>query len=168
MYRSEVVDEKTFAMRGYQCDLHPNPPYLAMIYGERERGILITRGQRMVIDEAGKKTVTAAEKPEPVDAAAWQTYEVICRGNKIIHKLNGQVAIDLTDNYKDRIKQGKIGLQLHRGGSDEGVFSQPSVEAALGRLPRPQNLEVAAAPPLFLAAPGVGGRPPVRYITGLG
>jgi hypothetical protein len=117
MYRSLVLDEKKFVMKGYQCDLHPNPPYLAMIYGEKERGIIITRGQKMEIDEAGKKTVISSEKPEKVDASQWQTYEVICKGNHIIHKLNGKVAIDLTDHFKDRIKKGKIGLQLHAGGA---------------------------------------------------
>ena len=115
MYRSLVVDEKKFSMKGYQCDLHPKAPYLAMIYGEKERGIIITRGQKMVIDEAGEKTVVSSEKPGKVDSSQWQTYEIICKGNHIIHKLNGKVAIDLTDNFKDRIKKGKIGLQLHAG-----------------------------------------------------
>ncbi len=117
MYRSLVLDEKKFVMKGYQCDLHPKPSYLAMIYGEKERGIIITRGQKMVIDEAGKKTVISSEKPGAVDTSQWQTYEVICKGNHIVHKLNGKVAIDLTDNFKDRIKKGKIGLQLHAGGA---------------------------------------------------
>jgi putative heme-binding domain-containing protein len=115
MYRSQVVDEANFVMKGYQADLHPNPPYLAMIYEEKGRGILITRGQTMVIDENGKKKVLKAEKPEPVDAAQWQTYEVICKDNHIVHKLNGKVAIDLVDKFPGRLRKGKIGLQLHAG-----------------------------------------------------
>lgn len=122
MYRSEVVDEDKFVMKGYQADLHPNPPYLAMIYEEKGRGILSTRGQTMVIDEAGKKKVTAGEKPEPVDASQWQTYEVICKGKRIIHKLNGKVAIDLVDNFPKRIGKGKIGLQLHAGSAMTADF----------------------------------------------
>ncbi len=117
MYRSKVVDEKKFVMAGYQCDLHPKPAYCAMIYGEKmgKRGIIITRGQKMVIDEAGKKKVIASEKPEKVDITQWNTYEVICKGNHIIHKLNGKVAIDLVDNDKSKLLKGKIGLQLHAG-----------------------------------------------------
>ena len=115
MYRSQVVNEEGFVMKGYQADMHPNPPYLAMIYEEKGRGILITRGQKMIIDAAGKKQVLSAEKPEAVDVSQWQTYEVICRGNHIIHKLNGKVAIDLVDNSPKRITKGKIGLQLHAG-----------------------------------------------------
>ena len=117
MYRSKVVDEKKFVMAGYQCDLHPNPPYTAMIYGEKmgKRGIIITRGQKMVIDEQGKKNVLSKEKPEKVDVTKWNTYEVICKGNHIIQKLNGKVAIDLVDNDKSKLLKGKIGLQLHAG-----------------------------------------------------
>ncbi|MBT8038557.1 MAG: DUF1080 domain-containing protein [Verrucomicrobiae bacterium] len=115
MYRSLVLDQKTFVMKGYQCDLHPKPPYLAMIYGEKERGIIITRGQKMTINKEGQKTVLSSERPEKVDIAQWQTYEIICKGNHIIHKLNGKIAIDLTDDFKGRIKKGKIGLQLHAG-----------------------------------------------------
>ena len=53
MYRSSLVEGNPFAMGGYQCDIHPKAAYTAMIYGERmgRRGIIITRGQKMVIDE---------------------------------------------------------------------------------------------------------------------
>ena len=115
MYRSLVLDDKKFVMKGYQCDLHPNPPFCAMIYGEKERGIIVKRGQTMTIDAAGKKTVVKEEKPEKIDTSKWQTYEVICKGNKIIQKVNGKVAIDLTDDWEKRIKKGKIGIQLHAG-----------------------------------------------------
>jgi putative heme-binding domain-containing protein len=115
MYRSQVVDQAGYVMRGYQCDLHPKAPYTAMIYGEKERGIIITRGQTMTIDAAGKKTVVTSVEPETVDVAQWQTYEIICKDNHIVQKLNGEVAIDLVDDFKDRIRKGSIGLQLHAG-----------------------------------------------------
>ena len=86
-----------------------------MIYGEKERGIIITRGQTMTIDAAGKKTVVTSVEPETVDVAQWQTYEIICKDNHIVQKLNGEVAIDLVDDFKDRIRKGSIGLQLHAG-----------------------------------------------------
>ena len=114
-YRSLIVDEANFVMKGYQCDMHPNPPFLAMIYGEKERGIIVKRGQKMTIDTGGKKTVVSESAPSKIDPAEWQTYEVICKGNHIVHKLNGEVAIDLTDDFEGRIKKGKIGLQLHAG-----------------------------------------------------
>ena len=117
MYRSKVVDDKKFVMAGYQCDLHPKPEFCAMIYGEKmgKRGIIIKRGEKMEIDEAGKKTVISKDKAGKVDITKWNTYEVICKGNHIIHKLNGKVAIDLVDNDKSKLLKGSIGLQLHAG-----------------------------------------------------
>lgn len=115
MYRSEVLDDKNFVMRGSQCDLHPNPPYLAMLFGERERKIVTQRGETMKIDETGKKTVVSSFVPEPINIKDWVTYEIICKGNRIIHKVNGEIAIDLTDNDKKRVRKGRIGLQLHQG-----------------------------------------------------
>jgi putative heme-binding domain-containing protein len=115
MYRSQVIDEKKFVMRGYQCDLHPNPPYLAMLYGEKERGIITKRGEKMVIDAAGKKKVVSSFTPKALDVTQWLTYEIICKGNHVMHKVNGETTIDLIDNFSDRIRTGKIGLQLHAG-----------------------------------------------------
>ena len=117
MFRSSLVKGNPFAMAGYQCDIHPKAPFTAMIYGERmgKRGIIITRGQKMVIDEGGKKNVISQEKPKAVDISDWNTYEVVCKGNHIIQKLNGKVAIDLVDNDPGKLLSGKIGLQLHAG-----------------------------------------------------
>ena len=117
MFRSSLVEGNPFAMAGYQCDMHPKAPFTAMIYGERmgKRGIIITRGQKMVIDENGKKKVISQQKPEAVDIKEWNTYEIICKGNHIIQKLNGKVAIDLIDNDPGKLLSGKIGLQLHAG-----------------------------------------------------
>ena len=115
-YRSKVVDEKNFVMAGYQCDLHPNPEFLAMIYGEKiGRGKIIKRGQKIEINEKGKKKILSTEKAEKVDIKQWNTYEVICKGNHIIHKVNGKVAIDLVDNHRGKLLKGHIGLQLHAG-----------------------------------------------------
>ena len=124
MYRSSLVEGNPFAMGGYQCDIHPKAAYTAMIYGERmgRRGIIITRGQKMVIDESGKKNIVSQEKPEAVDISEWNTYEIICKGNHIIQKLNGKVAIDLVDNDKSKLLKGKIGLQLHAGAPMEAEF----------------------------------------------
>lgn len=117
MFRSSLVKGNPFAMAGYQCDIHPKAPFTAMIYGERmgKRGIIIKRGQKMVIGEDGKKKVLSEEKPEGVDIREWNTYEIICKGNHIVQKLNGKVAIDLVDNDPGKLLKGKIGIQLHAG-----------------------------------------------------
>ena len=72
--------------------------------------------------KAGKKNILSQEKPEAVDISEWNTYEIICKGNHIIQKLNGKVAIDLVDNDKSKLLKGKIGLQLHAGAPMEAEF----------------------------------------------
>ena len=101
-----------------------------MIYGEKygKRGIIIKRGEKMKIDEAGKKTTLSKEKVEKVDISQWNKYEVICRGNHIIQKLNGKIAIELTDGHKDKMLKGKIGLQLHAGAPMEAEFRNIRLE----------------------------------------
>ena len=114
-YRSAIVDENNFVMRGYQADMHPKQQYLAMLYEEKGRGILVQRGQKVDISEGGKKSVLSQFDIEPTDASKWQTYEVIAKGDTVIHKLNGTVAMILTDASSKRLKSGRIGLQLHAG-----------------------------------------------------
>ena len=57
-------------------------------------------------------------KTDPVtalDIAKWHKYEIICKGNHIIHKIDGTVAIDLVDNHKEKCLDGTFGIQLHKG-----------------------------------------------------
>ena len=117
MYRSFWADEKTFRLSGYQCDMHPKPEFTAMLYGEGlGRGIIAKRGQKVEIDANKKVKVTGkTTAPEPLDVTKWQTYEIICKGNSMIHKINGKVTVDITDNDPRRLSKGMIGLQLHAG-----------------------------------------------------
>jgi putative heme-binding domain-containing protein len=92
MYRSQWKDEKIFRLMGYQADMHPKPEYMAMLYGEQlpGRGIIAKRGQKVEVGADGKtKVVGKTSEVTPVDLGQWQTYEIICKGNHLIHKLNG-------------------------------------------------------------------------------
>ena len=53
--------------------------------------------------------------PEKLDLTKWQTYEIICKDNHMIHKINGKVTVDITENHPQALKKGLIGLQLHAG-----------------------------------------------------
>ncbi len=144
MYRSKAVEGNPYALAGYQCDIHANPPFTAMLYGERmgKRGIITTRGEKMTINQYGKKKLISMSKPGPVDISQWNTYEIICKGNHIIHMLNGEVAIDLIDDDPSKLLKGKIGLQLHAGAPMQAEFrnirlerldkNAPAQEAAKG------------------------------------
>ena len=54
-YRSSENTDKKWSIRGYQCDIHPNAPYRAMMYEEGGRGIIVQNGQGVVIDPEGKR-----------------------------------------------------------------------------------------------------------------
>jgi len=123
-YRSTMVDEKGFALKGYQADLHPRADYMGMMYSEKTgRGIIATGGKRVVVPEEGKpKTVDQLVLGEKPDAAVWNELRIVAVGNRIIHQLNGHTVVDVTDNHPQAMKAGLLGLQLHRGGPMKAEF----------------------------------------------
>jgi putative heme-binding domain-containing protein len=116
-YRSrELPQNGPWSVGGYQCDLHPNAPYNAMVYEERGRGIITQNGQTVVIDPQGQKWVTAEHEPVKVNPAEWHDYTIIANGNHLIHQIDGKVTIDLTDHEeKARSLEGLIAFQIHKG-----------------------------------------------------
>lgn len=118
MYRSNTVDEANFVMAGYQADLHPKAEYFGMLYGEKfgKRGIVAQRGQRVVTKADGSKAVVNAigDDAKLVDTE-WNELRVVAVGDRILHFVNGQITMDLTENHPDAIAKGQIGLQLHAG-----------------------------------------------------
>ncbi|MDD7984997.1 DUF1080 domain-containing protein [Lentisphaera marina] len=122
MYRAFWNDESIYRLSGYQCDMHPKPEFVAMLYGEglgekkQKRGIIAKRGQKVAIDANRKVRVTGkTTDPESLDLTQWHKYEVICKGNRLIHKIDGKVTVDITDNHPEALKKGMIGMQLHKG-----------------------------------------------------
>ncbi len=116
-YRSKELKEVgQWSVGGYQCDVHPAPANNAMLYEEKGRGILVQNSQSVIIDAQGQKWITAQREPVKVKVEEWNEYSVIAQGNKITHKLNGQVTMELIDHQADkRSLEGIIALQIHRG-----------------------------------------------------
>ncbi len=117
-YRSSLADPKTWKVVGYQADIHTNPEYAAMLYSEGTgREIVATRGQKVVVDaESGKPEVVGQTTAvTPVDVSQWHEYTILARGNHLIHYLDGKVAVDVTDNHKEKLDRGIIALQVHAG-----------------------------------------------------
>jgi putative heme-binding domain-containing protein len=115
-YRSSENTDKKWSIRGYQCDIHPNAPYRAMMYEEGGRGIVVQNGQGVVIDPEGKRWLASEHEPVNVDIADWHEYTVIAQGNHLIHKIDGQVTIDLLDfELAKRSMEGLVAFQIHRG-----------------------------------------------------
>ena len=116
-YRSrEFPEVGKWSIGGYQCDIHPSAPNNAMVYGEKWGGILVQNGQSVVIDPQGAKWLVAEREPVKVDIAEWHEYTILAQGNHVVHKLDGQVTIDLVDHgEKTQLLEGLLAFQIHRG-----------------------------------------------------
>lgn len=116
-YRSrEFPEAGKWSVGGYQCDIHSAAPNNAMVYGEKWGGILVQNGQSVVIDPEDKKWLVGERDPVSVDIAEWHEYTVIAQGNHVVHKIDGQMTIDLLDfGAKTQLLEGLLTFQLHRG-----------------------------------------------------
>ena len=105
---------------GLQADFEAGEQHTGGLYGERSRKILARRGQKVEIGADGKPRVTGsvgdpAELQSKIDLGGWNRFEILARGNRYIHKINGHVMVDVTDNDPNAPVSGLLGLQVHRG-----------------------------------------------------
>ncbi|NJN05678.1 MAG: DUF1080 domain-containing protein [Rhodobacteraceae bacterium] len=116
-YRSKELPENgKWSIGGYQCDVHPTAENNAMLYDEKGRGIIAKNGQSVIVAANGDKFLTAERPPVAVDVAEWNEYTVIAQGNKLTHKVNGQVTAEIVDHQaSERELEGLLALQIHRG-----------------------------------------------------
>jgi hypothetical protein len=119
-YRSQPNPKNgPFSVIGYQADIHAAPNYIGMLYDEGGRGIAAERGQQVTLkpdDEKEVKPLKEGQKLEPIDLTEWTTIEVKAVGNRLIHKINGDVTVDVTDDDpKNAEAKGLLALQVHAG-----------------------------------------------------
>ncbi len=122
-YRSFEKPEEwgRWVIGGYQADFEAGDRYSGILYGERYRGILADRGQKTVIGADHKPQVVGsvgdpAQLGSLIKKNDWNDYEIIVRGYRIIHKINGQVMIDAEDQDQEtRRRSGLLAFQLHKG-----------------------------------------------------
>jgi hypothetical protein len=118
-YRSK--DLGNWVVGGYQADLEAGKTYTGILYEERGRGILAQRGQKTVVEGNGKVTVVGSvgnsdEIQAAIKSEDWNEYVVVAQGNHFIHRINGRVTVDVTDNQEEkRATSGILALQLHAG-----------------------------------------------------
>jgi hypothetical protein len=120
-YRSRIVKPSYWVVSGYQADMENGTNYTGILYEEKARGILATRGQKIVIGADGKKQIVgsvgnAAEIEAAVKHGDWNDYIIIAKGNHLVQIVNGRVTVDVTDNDESKAaKSGIIALQIHAG-----------------------------------------------------
>lgn len=117
-FRSSVREDGHVV--GYQADIDRAGQWLGSIYDEAKRGQLAKRGQKLAIDSAGRRTLTAlgdaAKLLEEFKKDEWNEYRIVARGSHIILELNGKVMAEVEDNdVKQQALSGVIALQLHSG-----------------------------------------------------
>jgi hypothetical protein len=143
-YRSFKIDEDTktgapleYALGGYQADIDSQPKFSGINYGEKFRGILAKRGEKTVINEDGKPELVeqlgdAEELQKIIKDEDWNDYHIIAKGNHLIHKINGVVMSEVTDEDTDtRRRSGLLGFQIHKGPAMKVQFK----DIELKRLP---------------------------------
>ena len=87
--------------------------------GRREHACF--RGDRLVIDENDKPTLTKIKDPvtlKDINKGGWNDLHVIVKGNNFKFYINGKLSSEFTENLKKerRLHSGMIQLQLHDPG----------------------------------------------------
>jgi hypothetical protein len=116
-FRSRELPD--FDTSGYQADMCTIGFWYGALY-ESGRGLITLRGQKVVIDESGKKTITslgdAAELLNRVKAGQWNEYRIVARGDEITLWINGALMSQTIDRQEGRpASEGIIALQMHSG-----------------------------------------------------
>jgi len=110
---------------GYQCDMDSNNQYTGMLYEGQGRGIVMSPG--LIVELLPDRTTArigtitdtpaALLKPHQGLAGEWQQFQIIARGNTLIHMVNGKViSVIVDDNPTFRAFQGILSLQLEGSG----------------------------------------------------
>ncbi|MHC5056873.1 MAG: 3-keto-disaccharide hydrolase [Planctomycetota bacterium] len=127
-YRSFVKDPRKnkYRVAGYQAEIRNGPGWDGYLYDEARRGRLVYVGQITEASRDGEKLVKdvfgeVSDKDALVKAGyyrpkEWNDYEIVCRGNHIVHYVNGYQTIELIDkDTQQRTLEGLLALQIHAG-----------------------------------------------------
>ena len=120
-YRSR--DDGEHRVSGYQADIvgGENDKFSGILYEENGRGILAQRGQKVEIDEAGKKNVVgsvgeSSEIVKSIKRGEWNEYVITAKGNHLTQKINGVTTVDVVDEQTAKAaREGILALQIHVG-----------------------------------------------------
>jgi len=120
-YRSVMVTNGPWTMRGYQADIDGANKYTGQNYEEKGRTFLALRGQmtRQVDDQLPQIIGSLGLTNELLAAIKtndWNEYHLIVSGNVLMHILNGRVlSVVIDEDVKNRKFDGLLGVQVHVG-----------------------------------------------------
>ena len=138
-YRSTILENNPFAMRGYQCDIDGKQQYTGQNYEEKKRTTLAYRGEKVTINSQSNPNVSGDLKSnikkncwqtrtvektlgdaeflkEKIKKQDWNKVHLIIKGNKLQHYVNSVLMSEVNDlDTINRSKKGFIGVQVHVG-----------------------------------------------------
>jgi type 1 glutamine amidotransferase len=105
---------------GTQADFDASGRWTGVIMEYLLRDVLAERGQKVVINEQGKKQVVGsvddpAELLKAVKPGDWNDYTVIARGGHVVLEINGVTMCELEDRDPKRLVHGWLAVQVHVG-----------------------------------------------------
>ena len=105
---------------GTQADFDASGRWTGVIMEYLLRGVLAERGQKVVIDEKGKKRIAGsvgdpARLLKAINIKAWNDYAMTAQGGRVILKINGVTMCELDDRDPRRIVRGCLAVQTHVG-----------------------------------------------------
>lgn len=168
-FRSSPSDEGPYMVAGYQANVVP-PDQLVrfgMLYDNLGRNEIALLSEQVEIGRSdGKVTRTIKAAVNPVSALLaayrpypqWNDYVVIARGNRIIHVINGKLALDAVDTDPGRASSGLFALQLDFGKAMWVQFKDLEVKPLGGAEPDMARFESKVGPPE--TTPEIPRRPP--------
>jgi hypothetical protein len=120
-YRSVETSGTRWSLRGPQADIDGQNIGTGQNYEEGGRALLALRGDVTYIATGSNPQViatlgTSDELKTFIKVNDWNSYQLIVRGNLMIHVLNGHIMSEVIDD--DRINRrfkGLIGVQVHVG-----------------------------------------------------
>lgn len=120
-YRSELIDEEKFVVKGYQADIDASLRYAGILYEEKGDGILCQRGEKSTVmskKKIDKESVAdGVELGKKIHSGQWNTYRIVAQGNHLKHYINDVLMSETIDNRgpEKAASQGIIALQVHVG-----------------------------------------------------
>lgn len=135
-YRSDLITETPFALRGYQADIDGKNKYTGQNYEEKKRTTLAYRGEKVILENKNKivdlksnikkncwqnrDIVDSLGQPDTLKGKIknndWNLIHLIIKGNRLKHYVNNVLMSDVTDNDSiNRNLSGYLGVQVHTG-----------------------------------------------------
>ncbi len=168
-FRSAVSDTGPHMVAGYQANVVPPDQLVryAMLYdnlGRNEIGLLSEKVEIGVADGKTSRTIKASVNPVAALLAGyrpypqWNDYVVIAYGDRIVHAINGQLALDAVDKDPKGARSGIFALQLDFGKPMRVQFK----DIAVKRLKAPPRIDgrFVSTPGAPETTPAIPKRPP--------